>query len=147
MTTSRFHPLPALFVVSALSAPTAACAPAGPPAQKVPPSPPVTSVPAAAPDGGRAAADGDAVTAFASGALRLRGEALRDDLVHFELGPVFAASTGRGAIPVTPMIARHDAPTAWKKRTATTLETAELRVEVDPASLCVKVTDIARGFL
>ncbi len=45
------------------------------------------------------------------------------------------------------MIANAAPPVAWTRRGATTFETKELRVEVDPQTLCVKVTDTKRGFV
>jgi alpha-glucosidase len=102
------------------------------------------------PAGGSAGAPpavGDAAVAgasFAKGALQLRIEALREDLVHFELAPVGSAGS---IIATSPMVVAPTAPLAWTKREGSTLETRELRVEVDAASLCVRVTDLARGVL
>ncbi len=79
------------------------------------------------------------------GALRLRVEALRDDLVHFEVGS--AAAPVAAAIPTSPMIADAGSPIAWAKRDGARLETRELRVEVEEATLCATVTDLARGFV
>ena len=89
--------------------------------------------------------DSDAVATFTQGGLRLRIEALRDDLVHFELAP--AASPATPAIATSVMVAHAAAPIAWTRHAGTTLETRELRVEVETASLCVKVTDLARNFV
>jgi alpha-glucosidase len=86
-----------------------------------------------------------AEASFTHGGVRLRVEAVREDLVHFELA---AASTPASApIAVSPMIADAGAPIAWTRHDATTFETRELRVEVDPDTLCVKVTDTQRNFL
>jgi hypothetical protein len=87
-----------------------------------------------------------AAATFTHGSLQLRIEAVREDLVHFELAPV-AAVAATGSISTSPMIAAPGTPIAWAKRDKTTLETREIRVEVDPASLCTKVTDIVRGFV
>src|SRR5690606_121960 len=88
--------------------------------------------------------EGD-VASFASGGLRLRVEALRADLVHFEIAR--AGAETRSPIPVSPMVHRAAAPIAWKVREGNVLATEELRVEVDPASLCVRVADVVRGFV
>jgi alpha-glucosidase (family GH31 glycosyl hydrolase) len=85
------------------------------------------------------------VAVFTAVDQRLRVEALRDDVVHFELTP--ARALVPSSISTSPMIARRDPPIPWTRRTANVLETRELRVEVDPASLCVKVTDLVRGFV
>lgn len=86
----------------------------------------------------------DPVVTFEHGALRLRIEPERDDLVHFELT---AAGTPLPAMIATSvMIANARAPIAWVRRSLTTFETRELSVEVDPDTLCVRVRDLARGF-
>jgi alpha-glucosidase (family GH31 glycosyl hydrolase) len=85
------------------------------------------------------------VVTYTHDTLRLRVEALRDDLVHFELAPANAPSTA--AIPTSIMIAQPRAPIAWVRHDGPILETRELKVEVDPETLCVKVTDLTRDFL
>ena len=97
------------------------------------------------PEPGRSQAPADPIAAFTNGKLRLRVEPLRDDLVHFELAP--ASAPAAAAIETSPMIAHRDRPIAWARRDGTTLATRELEVAVDAASLCVKVTDLARGFV
>ena len=74
--------------------------------------------------------------------MQLRIAALRDDLVHFEL----AAANAPPAAP-SPMVVYRGKPIAWTKREGNTLATRELAIDVDPASLCVKVTDLARNFV
>jgi len=81
---------------------------------------------------------------FERGALRLRIEPVRDDLIHFELTATGAPLPA--AIATSPMIARAATPIAWAHREATTFQTRELRVDVDPATLCVVIRDDALGF-
>jgi alpha-glucosidase (family GH31 glycosyl hydrolase) len=84
------------------------------------------------------------VASFLAGDLRLRVEALAPDLVHFEVSS--ARADERSPIPASRMVHRRSVPIAWSVREATVLATEELRVEIDPASLCVRVTDLVRGF-
>lgn len=76
---------------------------------------------------------------FTHDGLQLRIEPVRDDLVRFELVPAGAR------IPPSIMVRPQAVTAAWKP-TANGLETRELRVEVSP-TLCVTVTDLARGFV
>src|SRR5205823_4725490 len=69
-----------------------------------------------------------------------RRQAARDDIVHFEI-----ATTEAAEIPVSPMLARATPAIAWRHQTATTFETAVLRVELD--GMCATVTDLAGGRL
>jgi alpha-glucosidase len=80
-----------------------------------------------------------ALPEFTHDGLRLRIDPMRDDLVRFELSKFDAR------VP-PPILALPMTPRASWKRTATGLETSELRVEVSP-TLCVTVTDLARGFV
>src|SRR5262245_18363978 len=87
----------------------------------------------------------DAVATFTNDKLRLRVEAVREDVVHFELAAV--ASPTSPSIAISQMIARREPAIAWTQRSAATLSTRELEIEVDTTSLCVKVTDVVRGFV
>jgi alpha-glucosidase len=86
----------------------------------------------------------DPIVTFEHGALRLRIEPVRDDLVHFEL--TAAGKPLPATIEISPMIAHATPAIAWARRDATTFDTRELRVEVEAATLCVKVSDLALGF-
>lgn len=126
-------------VVLALAA--QACSSSAPtPARVTTAAPATTSTAGHVADAGVAPSN---VASFTHGALRLRVEALRDDLVHFELAP--AAAPEPAQIATSPMIADAGAPIAWAKREGGVLETREVRVEVDAATLCAKVTDLARA--
>lgn len=84
-----------------------------------------------------------------SGSNYLIVEALRDDIVHFELG------TGAGPDPLLPistslMVAKNDyaGPTTWTDTTAgsiRTLQTPSVKLEVNTTTLCVTETDKANG--
>jgi alpha-glucosidase (family GH31 glycosyl hydrolase) len=106
------------------------------------PAPVITPVPTRPPPSPPAP---DPIAVFAAGDLRLRAEALRDDIVHFELASTRVPLAS--SIQTSPMIARRDPAIPWTKRSGNVLETRELRVEVEPATLCAKVTDLARGFV
>jgi len=82
------------------------------------------------------------VVQFTRGPLRLRITALRDDLVHFQLTSSFSR-----AVPASPMVVFQGPPIAWAKRDDTHLATRELAIDVDVATLCVTVTDLARAFV
>jgi alpha-glucosidase len=81
---------------------------------------------------------------FVANGNTLTVEMLDDDLAHFELAP----GPGAGAtqpILVSPMIFKtnYTGPTVYSKNGAT-LETADMRVEVNPFTLVVTVTDKTR---
>nr|BAD34980.1 6-alpha-glucosyltransferase [Arthrobacter globiformis] len=82
---------------------------------------------------------------FQSGSSYLVVEVLDDDLVHFELaGGGTAPGTG-SPLFTTPQVAKHDyaGPDVFTQ-TGSVLQTAAMRIEVDPADLCVTATDITR---
>ena len=73
-------------------------------------------------------------------------EVLDDDLVHFEIAAVGDGPAVSEPIYTSPMVQR----TAWEGPSAvtvsgTTVETSELRIEVDENDLCIRVEDLARG--
>src|SRR5690606_34359990 len=79
-----------------------------------------------------------------SDGLNLNIEILADDLAHFEIAFIEDATQ---AIWTSPMVAKTDyaGPTQLNVINETTLETAEMRLEIDPIALCVTVTDISRS--
>lgn len=82
-------------------------------------------------------------TTFESAGLYLTLELLDDDLAHFELS---LSAPGDGPIWTTPMIAKTDypGPTSVAQPDPDTLETRDMRVEIDPEGLCVTITDLTR---
>ena len=88
----------------------------------------------------RAAGDGVYRAAFASSDWFLNVELLDDDLAHVQFSRTAPESD---VIPTTPMIARtaYAGPTAVDMPDTNSLETPSLRLDVDPASLCVTFTD------
>jgi alpha-glucosidase (family GH31 glycosyl hydrolase) len=68
----------------------------------------------------------------------------REDLAHFELGH---GDPTRGAIHTSPMIARAPSVIHTARVHGDVIESAELRIEIDSATLCATVTDVARGFV
>ncbi len=81
---------------------------------------------------------------FQAGGISLLIELLDDDLAHFELSAAGADPTK--AIFTTPMVAKTDyaGPSSFTQ-TGNTLETAELRLAVNPTTLCVSATDLVRN--
>ncbi|QLD13287.1 DUF5110 domain-containing protein [Microbacterium oleivorans] len=83
---------------------------------------------------------------FTSGSSYLIVEVLDDDLVHFELaGGGTPPGTG-SALFTTPQVDKNDyaGPEVYS-RAGSSIETAALRIEVDPGDLCVTAVDIARS--
>ncbi len=89
------------------------------------------------------AQEGTYRSTFVADGLYLRVEVLDDDLAHFELSAVPPAEA---PIWTSPMVARTDyaGPSSLEFPTADEIATPEMRLRVDPASLCVTVTDRAR---
>jgi alpha-glucosidase len=83
---------------------------------------------------------------FEAGATRLTLEIAADDLIHFEFSDR-AALPPAGPIATTPMVARTDypGPTRLTDDRHGHLSTASLALSVDPNSLCIALTDVARG--
>ena len=73
-------------------------------------------------------------------------EVLDDDLIHFEASAVGAGPRTNQALYTSPMVLRTDygGPSTFVD-SGTVLETADIRIEVDAANLCVKVRDKTRG--
>lgn len=82
---------------------------------------------------------------FEAGGRHLVLEALDDGLVRFQLAAGPAPEAG-APLPTTPMVHRTDYPGPRSySAAAATVETGELRIAVDPATLCFTATDLARG--
>lgn len=80
-----------------------------------------------------------------SGSNYLIVEALRDDIVHFELSTLTPPGTGN-PIRTSPMIYKTDytGPSSWSDTTVgsvRTLQTASIKVEVNTSTLCATVKD------
>src|SRR5262245_888140 len=73
-----------------------------------------------------AMSNADPIATFTNGKLRLRVEAVREDVVHFELAA--ASSPASASIATSPMIARREQAIAWTRRSDATLETRELEI-------------------
>jgi alpha-glucosidase len=98
--------------------------------------------------GGRAAAAVQRVKVTAGGNY-LVVEALRDDIVHFELG-VGAGPDPAVALYTSQMVLKTDygGPTGWTDTTVgsvRTFETPSVKVDVNTTTLCVTETDKANG--
>lgn len=73
-------------------------------------------------------------------------EALDDDLLHFEFGDGRLPADLGGALWTSPMVQKTDYRGARQfASTASTVETSELRLVVEPATLCVTATDKLRA--
>ncbi len=83
---------------------------------------------------------------FESGASCLTVEVLDDDLVHIELAAVGTPGARPRPIPTTPMVFKKDYPGPGRivDDGQGTLETAELRIQVDRQSLAVTITDLTK---
>ncbi len=83
---------------------------------------------------------------FESGASCLTVEVLDDDLVHFELAPVGMPGAAARPISSTAMVLRRDysGPTRIDDDGQGTLETPELRIQVDLQSLAITITDLTK---
>jgi alpha-glucosidase (family GH31 glycosyl hydrolase) len=93
-----------------------------------------------------AVAAGDVpVLAAVSGDRRMTVEILDDGLIHFEFAPAGGSPSPRGWIPTTPMVL-HPGRRGGTKRIvgSDTLDTGILHVRIDPATLCLDVTDRTR---
>jgi alpha-glucosidase len=73
-------------------------------------------------------------------------EVLDDDLLHLEFGAEGAGPDGVQPISTSPMVSKGDysGPTRLTDGSNGLIETAALRVQVDPASLCATLTDISK---
>jgi len=73
-------------------------------------------------------------------------EFLDDDLVHFELSGVETQTDLSQPLHTTPMVAKKDfpGPSRFTFDGQGTFETADLKVQVDPSTLCLTVWDITR---
>jgi alpha-glucosidase len=88
--------------------------------------------------------------AFSAGGSHLVVEVLDDRLVHFELTSAESAPDPAQPIPVTPQVDRtvHPGPSRLDRSGSTAgeaLETPTTRFTVDAGTLCLAVTDRARG--
>ena len=79
-----------------------------------------------------------------SGGRYLRVVLEGDALAHFELGH---GDPPRGAISTSPMVARARSAVHAARVHGNVVESAELKIEIDAATLCAMVTDTARGFI
>src|SRR5262245_48908915 len=82
---------------------------------------------------------------FSADAYTLTIEILDDDLAHIE----FSGGVEGESIWTTPMVAKTDyaGPTRVNLPESNIIETPELRLEIDEATLCMTATDIARDVL
>lgn len=85
-----------------------------------------------------------------SGSNYLIVEALNDNLIHFELSSVNPGSSVSNRIYTSPMIFKTDypGPTSWSDKTTgviRTLQTANIKVDVNTSTLCATVTDTVRA--
>jgi hypothetical protein len=81
-----------------------------------------------------------------SGSQYLIVEALNDNLIHFELSALGPGPSVSSPIYTSPMVDKIDysGPTSWNDTTAgpvRTLETTNIKVDVDTSTLCATVTD------
>ena len=82
---------------------------------------------------------------FTAGSNYLVVEVLDDDLVHFEAAPGTGPAAA-GPLYTSPMVLKTDYPGPGTfQRSGTRMETADLRVEVNPANLCVAAWDRRRN--
>ncbi len=89
-------------------------------------------------------ADGEVYRAtFEADGHALVIELLDDDLAHFELA---ALPVPDGPIWTSPMVLKTDytGPSQVNTPSENVLETPEMRLEIDPAALCVTITDLTR---
>src|SRR5688572_24288301 len=78
------------------------------------------------------------------GAEYLIIEILDDDLVHCEMSATGSAPALTNPLYASPMVHKRDyAGPALFSESGNVLETAALKIEVDPLNLCVKFTDKA----
>ncbi|MBZ0282160.1 MAG: glycoside hydrolase family 31, partial [Anaerolineae bacterium] len=80
---------------------------------------------------------------FAANDQYLTVEVLDDDLAHFEVGSGVGADE---VIWTTPMVAKTDysGPSSLNFPSSNVIETPEMRLTIDEATLCVTVTDLTR---
>lgn len=85
-------------------------------------------------------------TQFESTDRRVIIEVLDDDLAHFELTSQDAGAEVSQPIYTTPMVAKtnYTGPTKIRKADQGVIETAEMRIAVDAATLVVTITDISK---
>ncbi|MGA7982899.1 MAG: hypothetical protein WCA32_22080 [Chromatiaceae bacterium] len=76
-------------------------------------------------------------------------EVLRDDLLHFEVSAIGPGRDTTTALFTTPQVAKTDyaglARFAQSGVDGDTIETAQMRVGVNPGNLCIALTDIDAG--
>jgi len=75
---------------------------------------------------------------------RVAVEALDDGLIHFEFAPRGRPRRSRLRIPTTPMVLQSGGRGPKRFVHQGTLDTRVLRVQVDPTTLCLDVTDLTR---
>lgn len=85
-----------------------------------------------------------------SGSQYLIVEALNDNLIHFELSTLGPGPSVSDPIYTSPMVYKKDytGPTAWSDTTASgirTLQTPNIKVDVNTSTLCATVTDKVRA--
>lgn len=99
---------------------------------------------AALPDATEVVEEGGRLVRYSRGSTTLTIEFLDDDLVHVELAT--ASGTAGDTIPVSPMIAKTDfgGPGRLVRGDDGAFETNDLRLKVDPTSLCVTAADLTR---
>ncbi len=84
---------------------------------------------------------------FTAGTRQLAIEVLDDGMIHFGWGEGTAAVKAADLLTTTPMVAQtvYSGPTAYRDDGRGLLETASLRVTVDPERLCLTITDTVAG--
>jgi alpha-glucosidase len=82
--------------------------------------------------------------AFDAGGRRLTVEVLADSLIHFELADANAVTAPSALLPTTPMVFQtgYNGPTRFRRASADSFETRDLRLAIDAASLHATATDI-----
>ncbi len=81
---------------------------------------------------------------YQAGSEYLVVEALDDDLIHFEFTahPTNISTPGQ-SLPTSPMVQKNDyeGPLRFRDNGKGILETKDLKIQIDPRSLCIAVTD------
>lgn len=82
---------------------------------------------------------------FSTGSSYLVVEVLDDDLVHFEVSGSGTPPSTAVSLFTTPQIAKTNYPGPQSySQSGSTIETSELRLDINTETLCVKTTDISR---